>query len=123
MTIPGTAAPPPVQVMPAPGSRLQQAMSMLPAAEAALAEAKQRADELKAVIETDAAQQAAALSGGPLPAAIRIAGAPGVAGRVMRWHGSETTFDAGRFEAEHPGVLARYRKPKKPYWKMDKEGG
>jgi hypothetical protein len=115
------AAPPPVRVTPAPGSRLEQAMGMLPAAEALLAEAKQRVDELRAITEQDAAAQATALNGGQIPGAIAIAGAPGVPGRRMTWHGSETTFDRDRFETVYPGVLAGFRKPKKPYWKMDKE--
>ena len=75
------AAPSPVRVTPVPGSRLEQAMSMLPAAEAALKEAQQRFDQLKAMTEEDAAAQAAALCGGQLPGSISIAGAPGVPGR------------------------------------------
>jgi hypothetical protein len=117
------AAPPPVRVTPAPGSRLEQALGMLPAAEAALAEAKQRVDELRSITEQDAAAQAAQLNGGQLPGAITITGAPGVPGLVMRWHGSETTFDKDRFEAAYPGVLAGFRKPKKPYWEMRKDTG
>lgn len=124
MGTPNTApSPPPVRVTPAPGSRLEQAMSMLPAAEAALAEAKQRVDQLKAMTEEDAAREAAAINGGQLPGAIVIAGAPGVPGRRMSWHGGDTTFDAQRFEADHPGMLGGYRKLKKPYWKMDRDGG
>lgn len=117
------AAPSPVRVTPAPGSRLEQAMSMLPAAEAALAEAKQRVDQLKIMAEEDAAREAAALNGGRLPGVIVIAGAPGVPGRRMSWHGGDTTFDAKRFETDHPGMMAPYRKLRKPHWKMDKDGG
>jgi hypothetical protein len=123
MGTPKTAAPPPVPVMPPPGSRLEQLMVMLPDAEAALAEAKQQADMIKAGIETEAAQLATAANGGQIPYGIRIAGVLGLPARIMRWHGSDTTFDSARFEADHPGVLAAYRKPKRPYWKMDKEGG
>jgi hypothetical protein len=125
MGTPRSTVPPPVQVTPPAGSRLEQLMVMLPDAEAALAEAKQQADMIKAGIETEAAQLATAANGGTIPYGIRIAGVLGLAARVMRWHGSETTFNRDAFEADFPGVLDqdRYRKPKKPYWKMDKEGG
>lgn len=122
-TPPRTAAPPPVQVTPPPGSRLEQLMTMLPAAEAELAEAKQRADEIRAGIEADAAQLATGLNGGEIPFGIRIAGVLGLPARRMTWHGSDTTFDSAAAEADNPGLLARYRKYKRPYWKMDKEGG
>lgn len=122
MGAPQRVTPPPVQVTPPDSSRLYQLMSMLPAAEAALAEAKQAADQIKAGIESEAVQLASGLNGGQIPYGIRIAGVLGLPARIMRWHGSETTFDKDRFEAENPGVLARYRRPKKPYWKMDREG-
>jgi hypothetical protein len=124
MGFPKSAAPPPVQVTPPEGSRLEQLMVMLPDAEAAEAEAKQRVSEIRAGIQDEAARLATAANGGAIPYGIRIAGVLGLAARVMRWHGSETTFNAAAFENDYPGVLddPRYRKPKKPYWKMDKEG-
>lgn len=98
-------------------------MVMLPDAEAALEEAKQHAGEIKAGIEAEAAALAAAANGGILPYGIRIAGVLGFPARRMSWHGKDRKFDAARFDADHPGMRDPYWVPKKPYWKMDKEGG
>jgi hypothetical protein len=113
---------PPFPVTPGPGSQLEQLMSMLDAAEAARDEAKQRAETIRAGIAAEAARLAAGANGGQLPPGILIAGAPGWRARIMRWHGDKTTFDAGKFEADYPGLLdlPRYRKPVKPYWDLRK---
>src|SRR5215831_9916736 len=119
---PGTALPatPPVPVTPAPGSLLEQLMSMLDAAEAARDEAKQRAEQIRAGIAAEAARLAAEANGGRLPEGILIAGGPGWNGRIMRWHGSDTVFDKDRFETDYPGLLGKYRKPRKAFWDLRK---
>lgn len=101
------------QVIPAPGSRLEQLLGMREAARAAFAEAEANLKAIEAGIRSDAA---AAFPG---QAVIDIAGAPSYRPALrLRWHDGKWTADAARMQAEDPRAWEKWRKQGKGYWQL-----
>ena len=116
------AKPPPVFVAPEPGTPLEQLMTMLEAAEAELAEARERAADLQEKAEAWGIHLATAANGGVIPGRIIIAGSAAWTGRNLTWHGGDRKFNREQFDTDHPGLYERYMTGrKKAYWEFRKQ--
>ena len=116
------AKPPPVFVTPEPGTPLEQLMTMLEAAEAELAEVKERVTDLQEKADAWGIHLATAANGGTVPGRIVIAGSAAWTGRNLTWHGGDRKFNRVQFDTDHPGLYERYMTDrKKAYWEFRKQ--
>jgi hypothetical protein len=113
-TPPGTVIP---QVIPDPGSRLEQLLDMRETAIAALAEAKQRLDAIDAGIKAVAG---AACPGQPV---VDIAGGPRRGPLRMRYHQGAWYVPAETLRTKYAPVWDELRQQKRGYWQLHPADG
>jgi hypothetical protein len=106
------------QVVPPPGSRLEQLLDMREAANAALKEAEQRVEMIKAGI----AYETTALTG-PGHAVIDIAGAPHRKGLRLRYHQGQWDVPVEVLRTRYPAVWNAEAKQGRGWWQLHPLGG
>ena len=120
MDAPAPSVPRPL-VVPAPGSRLEQLLDMQAAAEAAVKEAGDTLDMIKAGIKAESARAAKELlripDGAPLPPVIDIAGAAHRPGLTQRWK-VPRKLNRTRLDHDHPGLWDEYAEYGQGYWEL-----
>jgi hypothetical protein len=107
---PGTGLIP--QVIPAPGSRLEQLLDMRESARAAAKDAQDRLDAIDAGIKAEVAAT------GPGQAAFDIAGSPHRAPLRLRYHAGTWYVPVGPLRARHPDVWSELKQQKRGYWQL-----
>ncbi len=118
MSTPGPPVPRPL-IVPAPGSRLEQLLGMLPAAEAAVKETGDTLDMVKKGIKAEAAQAAQFLipQGTPLPPVIDIAGDAARPGLTQRWK-VPRKLNRAKLDKDWPGLWDSYAEYGQGYWEL-----
>jgi hypothetical protein len=104
------------QVIPAPGSRLEQLLDMRVTAEAAVTEAQARLEAVKSGIE---AEVYALHPGCPV---IDIAGGPNRKALRQRWHPGVMYVPAGDLREKYPGIWKELEKQKRGGWRLTELG-
>jgi hypothetical protein len=113
--------PPPAvipQVIPPPGSHLEQLLDMRDAARAAKKEAEDRLEAIDKGIEVEAAALA-----GPGHAIIDIAGSPHRKALRMRWHDGLWDVPVETLRTLYPAVWREAAKQGKGWWQLHPLGG